>query len=202
MCICVTMARHSRAPVVLPQTGSFMSLDSAAPRTSDASAASPQPPTAQKVFELLSVAQHAALQALSSGQTIQDAAGCAGVARNTITRWLRRDPIFRAAFNAWRQEIVESTRARILKMASDAASTVAKAIENGDARIALAVLKDLGLTHLVVPGSEEPALAGEQIDIECQNERQSVVSARNNLATVALERLERDMAEKWASRGK
>lgn len=116
-----------------------------------------------QVLPLLTGMQHVALNALSTGQTIQAAATTAGCHRNTLMRWIKTDPVFRAAYNIWRQEMVESTRSRVLHMAADAATAVSKAIARGDARISLAILKDLGLTRQVSPGATDPAIEREKL---------------------------------------
>jgi hypothetical protein len=97
--------------------------------------------------EFLSVAQHAALTALTEGKTIRESAQAAGVLRNTVSEWLHRDPVFRAAYNGWRREVIDSARAKVLGLAEAAATAVANAVAKGDARIALSIRKDMGLTR-------------------------------------------------------
>ena len=56
----------------------------------------------------LSHKQRAALESLRAGSGFPQAAEQAGVGRATVYRWVQSDPHFRAAYNAWQQELVES----------------------------------------------------------------------------------------------
>lgn len=147
-----------------------------------ASAPSPSPrivaqaASAPAQAEGLSVTQRAALAALASGKTIRDAAASAGIARWTLHRWLRDDPDFRAAFNAWRQELIDSTRARLLRTAEAAAAVVHRQITQGDGKLALALLDRLGLagTDAATPGPTDPAVARDAIAVEHEEQREAV----------------------------
>lgn len=119
----------------------------------------------------LSDEQQAALSALISGKAIREAAGAAQVHRTTISRWLHHDPHFRAAYNAWRQELIDSSRARLLRTAEIATATVHRAIAKGDGRLALALLKHLGLASEAAAGPADPALALDEIVIESDEHR-------------------------------
>lgn len=121
----------------------------------------------------LSDAQRAALSALCSGKAIREAACVARVHRVTVGRWLHHDPHFRAAYNAWRQELIDSSRARLLRTAEVATATVHRAIAQGDGRLALALLKSLGLASgdSAAAGPSEPALALDEIVIESDEHR-------------------------------
>jgi transposase-like protein len=116
----------------------------------------------------LSHRQQAALAALSNGRTIRDAAKSIGVNRNTVARWLRTDPRFRAAYNAWRQELIDSTRSRLLRTAELAAAAVHKQIAKGDGRLALALLDRLGLASdaAAVAGPPDAEGARDEIAVE------------------------------------
>lgn len=142
--------------------------DSAAPATAPVT-----PTTPVRVWrdgnagEFLTAAQHAALTALTEGKTIRESAEAAGVHRNTVSHWLRRDPVFQAAYNGWRQEILDSARARVLGLAEAAAAAVARAVAKGDARIALSVIKDMGLTRPDTEiGSAHPGVVRLQMNKE------------------------------------
>jgi hypothetical protein len=131
--------------------------------------------------EALNVTQRAALAALASGKTIREAAASAGIARWTLHRWLRDDPDFRAAFNAWRQELIDSTRARLLRTAEAAAAVVHRQITQGDGRLALALLDRLGLAHaaVAVPGPTDPAVARDAIAVEHEEQIEAVQRRAN-----------------------
>ena len=129
----------------------------------------------------LTAGQQAALMALSAGRTIRAAAASAGVSRNTVSRWMNADPYFRAAYNAWRREVADSTRARLVRAAESAASVVHRAIRDGDGRLALALLKQLGLAHAALPAHTDPLNALHEIMTE-QAERDHALSHRDLLA--------------------
>ena len=94
----------------------------------------------------LSAPQTAALEALASGATVTAAAATAGVNRVTVHRWLREDFSFQAALNQTRLDLRDAAAmARLLKLADSAAGTVQEAVEQGDVRVAVTVLKGLGL---------------------------------------------------------
>src|SRR5262245_44185441 len=88
--------------------------------------------------------QEAAIAALLSEKTNADAAEKAGVGEATLQRWLRL-PAFQAAYRRARQEVVERTVARLLKLTAKAVDTLdrnmdcgIKGAENRAAELALA----------------------------------------------------------------
>jgi hypothetical protein len=128
---------------------------------------------ADTVNRLLTGPQHTALRALGAGQTIVAAADSAGVTRNTVTRWIRSCPEFRAAFNAWQQALIESTQARLLRTAEAAAAVVDQAIQAGDAKLALNLLKHMQLGRAAItPGPTDLTLAKDEIAILHEEELQ------------------------------
>jgi hypothetical protein len=139
----------------------------------------------QNAHEFLTGPQRAALALLVSGKTIRYCAESAGVHRNTVANWIRRDPVFRAAYNAWRREVCDSARTRVLCMAEAAARVVAEAIHCSDAKIALAVLRDLGLTR-PESGSRptHPFHVHEQL-IEAAEKRDQAILRQRSGRTIA-----------------
>jgi len=67
------------------------------------------------------------------------------VSRSTIYNWLRHDPVFLAAYNQWHDEIAETTRSRVAMLSDKAVGALDKALEAGDAKAALQLLKGLGM---------------------------------------------------------
>jgi hypothetical protein len=108
--------------------------------------------------------QHLALASLVSGSTVTAAAECAGVDRTTVHRWLRADFNFQAALNRARREIREAMSARLEDVAQRAVQTVCNAVEAGDARIAIALLRGLGFLGGTAPaiGTDRPAVLKEE----------------------------------------
>jgi hypothetical protein len=83
--------------------------------------------------------------ALAGGQTLSSAAEAAGVNRVTLWRWLKTDPAFAHAYRQWKLELRESSEAQLLRVGERAVAAVARATEAGDAKIALAILREMGL---------------------------------------------------------
>ena len=100
-----------------------------------------------------------AVERLLAGDPVTTAAAAAGVDRSSVHRWLREDAVFRAAYNAARQDLFREVSSRLLGLASDALAAVEAAVRGGDARVAVAVLKGLGLLPGTAPtiGPEDPA---------------------------------------------
>ena len=83
--------------------------------------------------------------ALLAGCTSAEAAQHVGVHRNTVHRWQSRDRAFQQALRHGQQELRQAVEAQLMAMAGDAANCTERAIAAGDARIALQLLKGLGL---------------------------------------------------------
>src|SRR6185312_3679193 len=84
------------------------------------------------LIEALSDKQRAAFESLRGGSSFAIAAERAGVGRVTVYRWVKADPNFRAAYNAWRQEMAESAQTRLLKLADKAVDCVEEALKCND----------------------------------------------------------------------
>jgi hypothetical protein len=110
---------------------------------------------ARRVSSSLSVPQCRALETLMSGQTVWDAAEAAGVGRTTFYRWMNEDAGFRAAYNAWRRDMAEATHGSILALTEPAVRAVAAALEKGDVKTAMVLLKSLGLLKPQEAGSTD-----------------------------------------------
>ena len=118
------------------------------------------------LVEKLDVDQVAVYQAVVGGMTYKDAAESAGVGRSTIFYWLRSDPYFKAAINAWKAEQNEAANARLSKMTDKAVNNVEKALDNGDAKVSYQFLKDRGLLAKQKEGAVDPAVVRQQIIAE------------------------------------
>jgi hypothetical protein len=113
---------------------------------------------ARAAAERLGTEQRSALEKLLGGKSVAESAELAGVSRATVYRWLKSDFQFRAAYNQWHDEMEESARSKLLMMSDLAAGAVRTALEKGDARTAMQLLKELGLMK---PGGERLLDAGE-----------------------------------------
>lgn len=94
----------------------------------------------------LTTAQRTAIMKLTSGHTRVDAATAAGVTRLTLYRWLKHDPAFQCAYNAWQKDLITTAQGQLLAATRDAMGTVINAIRKGDARLAWKLLESQGLT--------------------------------------------------------
>jgi hypothetical protein len=101
----------------------------------------------------LSPEQCLALKNLMSGQSMSQAAMGAGVCRTTLYYWMNQDPEFRAAHNAWKRDTFDSAHSSVLALTEPAIRAVAAALEAGDAKTGLSILKSLGLLSRPEPGS-------------------------------------------------
>jgi len=126
----------------------------------------PEPVGLDGLAEKLSSHQIAALQALTAGQSVREAAKSSGVGRTTVHKWLREHPYFRAAFNAWKEELLESGQAKLLKGSDAAIKKLLKSIADGDARSAVALLKGIGMLTAPRPGLTDPAMMSREMELD------------------------------------
>jgi hypothetical protein len=104
----------------------------------------------------LGVEQQTALELLLTGKSIAETARSAGVSRVAIYRWLKHDAAFQAAYNQWHDQLQESCRSRLQALTDKATDALEKALEAGDARAALQLLKGMGMIKERMPGPTEP----------------------------------------------
>jgi len=100
------------------------------------------------------------------GQSMSEAARSAGVGRATLYRWMNEDPHFRAAHNAWQRDTVAAAHSSILALTEPAIRALAAALEAGDSKAALVILKSLGLLTPPTPGSANPEEVKKEQKIE------------------------------------
>lgn len=130
----------------------------------------PLPVTATRVeprslIQHLSTQQRIALSALIEGKSIKLAAKNAGVHRSTLHDWIKTDPYFRAAYDAWQQEAKESAKARLASLVDRALEAVGDALMDGDQRLAYKMLKDLGCVNQIAQGPANPTPAIQPIQV-------------------------------------
>ena len=114
---------------------------------------------------VISAEQAKALELLAAGKNVGECAEGAGVNRATIYRWLRGDPHFLAAWNAWRRTQVKMARSRLLGLTSLAIGAVESSLEKGDGKLAASLLGKMGLLTPEPFGPEEPEAVRR--DLEC-----------------------------------
>lgn len=130
-----------------------------------------------ELADRLPAAQHAALSAITAGSSFRHAGEVAGVSRATVYRWVQSDPLFRAALNAWQKEIKESSRARLMRLADQAVSVIETALNRNDERIALTMLKELGVMRRSTGGLTDPSLLKMQMDLRHQRRQYQLSKA-------------------------
>jgi hypothetical protein len=101
----------------------------------------------------LSVEQLNAIDILVQGRTDQETAETVGVARETVTRWRNDNPRFTAELNKQRRLIWGDSHDRLRALASKAVDVLETSLGDGDSRVALEVLKAIGLYGQVQPPS-------------------------------------------------
>ena len=93
----------------------------------------------------VSVKQQQAIALLCAGCARVEVARRVGVSRGTLWNWMYRNQRFEEALSAWRREMAGSARARLLGLTGAGYRAIALALERGDAKVALAVFKGLGV---------------------------------------------------------
>ena len=88
--------------------------------------------------------QQRALEYLLDGSSVAETARSMGVARSTIHRWIKNDPVFRAAYEEWQEEALASVRSRLLALTDRATDSIERSVKAGDSRLSMQVLKSLG----------------------------------------------------------
>ena len=99
----------------------------------------------------LSPGQRKAIERLTSGSTAVEAATAAGVGRSTIYRWMKEDPAFIAAYNAWQRDLLATARGKMLALTDVALVALGKALGQGDGKLALRVLEKMGIAERPTP---------------------------------------------------
>ncbi len=117
-------------------------------------------------LESLSRAQATAVEALLAGKTITAAAAAAGVDRATVHRWRKDDFAFQAELNSGRRELRSAAFGNLERLAAKAADCLEKALDQGDVKAALEVLKRLQLFALDPIGSEDPAELAAEAELD------------------------------------
>ncbi len=104
--------------------------------------------------------QSIAIDALVSGATQREAAEKAGVQRTTVTAWCNHNIAFKAERNQRREDRVEAAGERLQETLCAALEHLGERVREGDTGAALAIVKAVGVGHLlnaVKPGPIDPA---------------------------------------------
>ena len=114
--------------------------------------------------EQLSEKQLMAIDLILSGKVDREVAEAVGVSRSTISDWRNGNYLFQAELNKRRREIQEAGRERLRRIRNKALDTVEKAIEEGDVKTALEILRLTGIEKedLDKIGPADPEVLEEQ----------------------------------------
>ena len=151
----------------------------------------------------LSVEQLNAIDVLVQGRTDQETAETVGVARETVTRWRNDNPHFTAELNRQRRLIWGDSHDRLRALAGKAVDVLETSLDEGDSRVAVEILKAIGLYGQVQPpsGPEVAELvlweeAREWAEMEFKKQRPSIdplmafTLGEIEIPALALERME------------
>lgn len=93
----------------------------------------------------LTIQQQNAIDLLASGVGVVKASEALGLNRHTITRWRTKNPFFIAELNAKRKEIWSDAQERLRGMVTKAIDVMESALDDGDSKIAVEVLKTVNI---------------------------------------------------------
>jgi hypothetical protein len=99
--------------------------------------------------------QQRGLALILTGCAMVDVARRVGVSRGTVYNWTHGNERFMAALESWQRDMAKSARVRLLAMSGLAARAITTALEKGDAKVALAMFKALGVMDPLGQGEPE-----------------------------------------------
>jgi transposase-like protein len=120
----------------------------------------------------LSLAQERAVSVLATRRNVAEAARAAGVNRTTVHRWIRGSEAFQQACETRRSQLRSEVQNRLFSIADKAVDVIEQALDDGDPKTALAVLRGIGLlSGDPAPGAADrppgtPPLTQSQLDAE------------------------------------
>jgi hypothetical protein len=114
----------------------------------------------QDAVSRLSIEQQNAIDLLIQDKPDHEVAAAVGVVRETVTRWRHENPYFVAELNRQRKALWGAAHERLRGLVHKAVDIVEKALEDGDLKAAVEVLKAVKLYGTVAPpsGLEDPEL--------------------------------------------
>jgi len=96
-------------------------------------------------FRPLKIAQENAIDLLITGATDGDVAAVVGVDRVTVWQWRHEHPVFMATLQRRRAEVWRQPQERLRSLLSKAVENLAAAVEEGDVKVSLEILKAVGM---------------------------------------------------------
>jgi hypothetical protein len=135
------------------------------------------PATLRRELQVLNARQLRAVDLVAGGGSDRDVAEVLGCDASTVWRWRTGNPAFGAALNARRHELWEHSLDRVRALVPRALDVVEQAIDAGDSRAAMALLKLAGLGSIdlgAIGPSEAGLIAQEQERERVRRERERV----------------------------
>ncbi len=96
-------------------------------------------------FKPLSIEQQNAIDLLILGKTDKEVAEAVGVNRTTMWEWRTAHPLFMATLERRRAEVWRQPQERLRSLLSKAVENLAAAVEEGDVKVSLEILKAVGM---------------------------------------------------------
>jgi len=114
--------------------------------------------TDKKQQKSLSIEQLNAIDLLVMGKSDREVAEAIGVHRTTVTGWRLYNPYFQAELNRRRKEVFGSAVDRFRSLLQKAMDAIEKSLDEGDARVALGILKlaGIGEMDIGIVGPDDP----------------------------------------------
>ena len=100
--------------------------------------------------------QSIAIDALVAGSTHLEAAKLAGVQRSTVTGWCNKNITFIAEWNRRRKQRLAAAGERLYEVTVAALESVMASISGGDTATALALIRVVGVEHLLSAAQPGP----------------------------------------------
>ncbi|HEY2588260.1 MAG TPA: helix-turn-helix domain-containing protein [Tepidisphaeraceae bacterium] len=154
----------------------------------------------RRVVDALTDRQQRALALIGEGTSIKQISETVGVDRGTIYRWMRTDPHFRAAYNAWQLEQRESCRAALLKCAEKAVARINRMVDM-DENLAWKLVKELGLLGKGQPMHTDAKQVEREIAIEQEEAENRLAERESDPLEEARETAITSMLQKWIAEG-
>lgn len=85
--------------------------------------------------------QEIAMSEILAGKTDRETAKVVGVSRETVSKWRHHSPVFQAEYNLRRKQIWDANREHLASLIARALGVIEKALEMGDASVALRILR-------------------------------------------------------------
>jgi DNA-binding CsgD family transcriptional regulator len=154
----------------------------------------------RRLVDALTDRQQQALALIGDGKSIKQISETVGVDRGTVYRWMRTDPHFRAAYNAWQLEQRESCRAALLRCAEKAVARINRMVEM-DENLAWKLVKELGLLSKGQSLHTDSRQVEREIAIEQEEAENRLAERETDPMEEARENAITSMLQKWITEG-